>query len=147
VRAQGSYKLAAPPTDDNNAAMGITWIYEYSQTWFYVSPIGYKAYLSYFSISLALNISLTMLIITRLFQHRRNLQNVVGGSSELSGLYNSVITTIVESYAPYTVVSALNLGLLAVSSPFQSVFFPALSYSQVRVPSTFPPTRSGTRTL
>jgi hypothetical protein len=114
-----------------DTATGIAFIYELAQSVYRVPVVFFNIYLSYLSISLSLNVLLTIMIVARLLLHRRNIQNAIGDSAEFGGLYDSIITTIVESYAPYTVVSLINLALFVVDSPIQDYFGPALGHVQV----------------
>jgi hypothetical protein len=88
--------------------------------------------ISYYSISLSLNVLLTLMIIARLALHSRNIRNAIGASSGPGGLYTAIITMLVES-------SALNaIGILPViitdadgSNPGY-LFSPILGHLQVR---------------
>ena len=62
---------------------------------------------SYTSISLSLNLLLTLMIIVRLILHSRNLQRAIGTAGGATGLYATVVTMLIESYALYTVVLLL----------------------------------------
>jgi hypothetical protein len=103
-----------------------------AQTVYRVPIVFFNIYLSYLTISLSLNVVLTLMIVVRLLMHRRNIRTAIGDSAEFGGLYHSIITTIVESYAPYTIVSLINLALFVVDSPIQDFFGPALGHVQVR---------------
>jgi hypothetical protein len=82
--------------------MGIVYIYNVSGPgWDTAASIGFSA--SYYSISLGLNILLTLMIVIRLILHRRNLRRVLGASDRVGGLYTAVAAMIIESYAIYAV--------------------------------------------
>jgi hypothetical protein len=114
-----------------NTAMGIMSTYEAVRLVYSSADIYFDSYVSYFSISLSLNLLLTLMIVTRLILYRRNIRNAMGASGEFSRTYNSVITMIVESYAPYAVASLVNLALFLTNGPIGQVFNTVISYTQV----------------
>jgi len=89
--------------------------------------------LPYYSISLSLNILLTLMIATRLILHRRNIRNAVGSAAN-SGLYNTVVAILVESCALYAVASLLMIGTLGAESPVLVVFSAFIGPIQVIAP-------------
>jgi hypothetical protein len=119
--------------------MGIMRVREVAEPVYHATSGYFDSSLSYYSISLALNLLLTLMIIGRLALYRRNIENLMGASDEFNKLYSSITTMIVESYAPYTIVSLLNLGLFVADSPYQYVFLPVLGYSQVCTPGILSP--------
>lgn len=88
----------------------------------------------YFSISLSLNILITLMIAARLIRHSRNIRSAIGRTSD-NGLYNTVVTMLVESCVLYAVGSLLFLGPLGAKSPIQGIFAPSFGNVQVRVRS------------
>ena len=86
----------------------------------------------YYSISLALNVLLTLMIVTRLVLHGRNIRNAIGSSTNIGGLYKAVVTMVIESSALFTVNSLLFIGPWSASSWVADVFFPILAETQVR---------------
>lgn len=86
----------------------------------------------YYSISLSLNIILTILIATRLIRHSRNIRKAIGPGKG-SGLYNTVVTMLVESCVLYAVASLLFMGPLGAESEIQGIFAPIFVNIQVRV--------------
>ena len=100
---------------------------------------------AYYSISLSLNVLLTLMIVIRLIVHVRNIRKATGVSNSSSGLHTTtaaVATMLVESYAIY----AVTLLAYVVSSNFQAwvvaLFSPAIGTIQVRavfVPSPLLP--------
>ena len=100
---------------------------------------------AYYSISLSLNVLLTLMIVIRLIVHVRNIRKATGASNSSSGLHTTtaaVATMLVESYAIY----AVTLLAYVVSSNFQAwvvaLFSPAIGTIQVRavfVPSPLLP--------
>jgi len=89
--------------------------------------------LPYYSISISLNVLLTMMIVIRLVLHNRDVRSTLGSPGGISGLYKALITMLVESSALYTVNSLLVIGLWAAGSTVAEVFFPVLAEIQVRV--------------
>ena len=87
---------------------------------------------SYFSISLSLNILLTLMVVTRLVLHRRNFRNITGASQRVGGLYMAIITTLIESYALYAIAFMLYVVSWAVEHPIVYIFSQVLGNVQVR---------------
>ena len=71
---------------------------------------------AYFLICFSLNALLTLMIVTRLILHRRNIRKAMGASDKTSGLYTTIAVMLVESYAIY----AAALLSYIVSSTLQS---------------------------
>ena len=91
-----------------------------------------------FSIGFALNITLTLMIVTRLILHGRKVQNAFGASTEANRLYKTVATMLIESCALYLVIILLNFALRTAHNPAQFIFFQAMLEAQVRVISISP---------
>ena len=89
---------------------------------------GYPAFLT----SLFLNVLLTLMIIVRLVLHNRNIKKAMGTQSTTSGLYKTIVTMFVESFALYTVIFLLFIGTWGAKSYFVYTFFPILVETQVR---------------
>lgn len=89
---------------------------------------------SYYSISLALNILLTLLIITRLILLRRNIRRAMGASNRSGGLYTAVVTMLVESCALYVITLLLFSVPWAVGDWVREIFFGILPATQVIAP-------------
>ena len=119
-------------TSPYNVVMGMAYVYEVPRAednfilWENFST-------SYYSISLLLNITLTLMIVTRLILHRRNVRKAIGASESSSGLYTAIVTMLIELYALYAIAYLLFLVLWVVSSPVEDIFSSALSSAQVRV--------------
>ena len=60
--------------------------------------------------SLVLNGLLTLMIVVWLSLHIRNIRAAMGSSAEFSGLYNTIITMFLESFALNVVASLLVIG-------------------------------------
>jgi hypothetical protein len=116
-----------------NVAMGIVFIYQTSQPdssiW---NSVAINFGLPYFSISVALNILLTIMIVTRLVLHSRNIRAAVGAPPGISGLYKAIVTMLVESSALYAVNSLLFIGPWGAKSHAADIFLPILAETQVR---------------
>ena len=102
--------------------------------------------LSYYSISLSLNVLLTLMIIARLILHSRNIQNAMGYLNRANGLYKTVATMLVESCALYAISLLLFIVPYRVGDGAQLIFLPVLANCQVRAISHFshPPQSPGT---
>lgn len=133
--------------------MGIMSIYESMQPAYITDQdsIGTNITISYYSISISLNVILTLMIVIRLALHSRNIRNVTGATTGISGLYKAVVTTLVESSALYTVAFLLYIGPWIANSYLALVFSPVLGGIQVRadfcVPSILGRCRSITMTF
>jgi hypothetical protein len=117
--------------------VGILYTYQQVQPVYFAPSIYYASALSYYSISVSVNIILTVMIIARLVLCRRNIRKAMGDSGELRGPYSSIITMLVESYAPYTAACLVNLGLWVVSSPARTISNTLFVYLQVCVSLIF----------
>ena len=108
--------------------MGILFIY---QNTVLTSSIQWSA-VPYFSISLSLNVLLTLMIVIRLILHTRNTRTALGITG-IGGLCKAVIAMLIESCALYAVSSLLVIGPWSTENPVTNAFFPILSQIQVRV--------------
>jgi hypothetical protein len=72
--------------------------------------------ISYYPISMALNILLTLMIVIRLMLHSRYFLSAVGAPAGTGGLYKTTITLLIESSALYTLVSLSSIALFGVAS-------------------------------
>jgi hypothetical protein len=93
--------------------------------------------ISYYSISLSLNVLLTLMIIGRLALHSRNIRNAIGASSGPGGLYTAIITMLVESSALNAIGYLPSIITNAVDSNVGYIFSPVLGHIQVRSVFTF----------
>ena len=98
----------------------------------------------YISISVSLNVILTLMIVVRLVLHGRNIRAATGSAVGVSGLYKVVSTMLIESCALFAVSSLLVVGTLAAAGNYVHVgkivltgdylvntFFPILAETQV----------------
>ena len=84
------------------------------------------------SISVSLNVILTLMIVTRLVLHSRNIRTITGSRAVISRLYKTVATMLIESSALYSVNSLVLIGLWAARSGAAGIFLPVFSQTQVR---------------
>ena len=122
-------------TNALHTGTGIAYIYEKSTQpdW---SSISSNVIISYISISVSLNVLLTLMIIIRLVLHHRDIRHALGTS--VSGLYGAIITTLVESYALYAGTLLLYVIPLAANSIVSNIFVDALGGAQVSTVVVFP---------
>ena len=80
----------------------------------------------YWSISIALNVIVTLLIVGRLVYWRRKISFI-----QSSNLYTSIITMLVESAALYTIFALIFVISYALNSMVQNVLLPVLGHIQV----------------
>jgi len=116
-----------------NIAMGVVFIYQTSQPessiW---NNVAISFGLPYFSISVGLNVLLTIMIVTRLVLHSRNVRSAMGAPVGISGLYKAIVTMLIESSALYAVNSLLFIGPWGAGSHIADIFVPILAETQVR---------------
>ncbi|THH09621.1 hypothetical protein EW146_g8634 [Bondarzewia mesenterica] len=91
---------------------------------------------AYRTISLALNVILTLLIIGRLLCIRRSLRKIfpTSSSSSTARSYTSVVAMLIESASLETVTALVYIITVGVRSPLQNVFLPILGQVQVISP-------------
>ena len=116
-----------------NIAMGIVFIYQTSQPdsslW---NSVAINFGIPYFSLSVALNVLLTCMIVFRLVLHSRNIRDAMGVPGGLTGLYKAIVTMLIESSALYAVNSLLFIGPWGAGSHVADMFLPILAETQVR---------------
>ena len=88
---------------------------------------------AYFSIALALNVLLTLMIATRLVLHVRSIRNVVTALDRATGLYKAIIATLVESGVLYAISFLLLVGPWVSRSTVHFVTGQILQEIQVRI--------------
>ena len=101
----------------------------------------------FLSISVSLNVLLTLMIVIRLILHGRQIRTATWPAVGTSGLYKTVSTMLVESCALFAVSSLVVVAALAAyenswnevvyfpGGYVVDIFFPILAETQVR---TFP---------
>jgi hypothetical protein len=112
--------------------MGIWFIYQTSLPDSVSNSLGAGTGIPYFSISISLNILLTLLIVVRLILHSRNIRNALGAQAGAGGVYRAVVTMLIESSALYAVSSVLFIGPWGAGSWVADIFLPILAQNQVR---------------
>ena len=124
-----------PSANFTDTAVGIVFIYEYSQPDALVrnAVAIYDFGLPYQSISFSLNVILTLMIVIRLALHSKNIRNAMGTQAGASGLYNAIITMLIESFALYAVIALLYFVTWVVDDSSQFIFNPIIPEVQVRV--------------
>lgn len=88
--------------------------------------------LPYFSLSMTLNMLVTVIIIVRLLLARRQIQQVMG--SQHGKEYTGVAAMLVESAAPPALVSIVLIALYARNITAQVLFYPLLPQVQAIAP-------------
>lgn len=86
----------------------------------------------YFSISLLLNVFLTLMTVIRLLRHSRDIRDALGPLVKPNRLYKAIVTILVESSALYAVTLILFIGPWGAENGAQFIFFPILAQIQVR---------------
>lgn len=112
--------------------MGIVLIYQTSQPISIWNSLAANIGVPYFSLSVSLNVLLTLMIVIRLLLHNKRFQDAIGPSERAGGLYKAIITILVESSALYAVNSILFIGPWAVKNRVAGMFLPILAETQVR---------------
>ncbi|KAH7884134.1 hypothetical protein F5I97DRAFT_1898759 [Phlebopus sp. FC_14] len=110
-----------------SVAMGVMFLIQVSTTNPYVTN-GINFTLPYLSISLALNIILTIAIVLRLLSFRRHVVSALGPNYGTE--YTSVAAMIVESAALYSAVSITFLVLFGIGNAVSQVFIQSLNQFQ-----------------
>ena len=110
-------------------AMGTMFIYQNAQV---ITTAFEWSLLPYFSISLSLNIFLTLMIIVRLILHTRNTRTALGITG-IGGLCKAIIIMLTESCALFAVSSVLVIGLVGASDSATALSLAILAETQVRL--------------
>ena len=96
----------------------------------------------YFTISLSLNILLTLMILGRLVLYARDVKRAVGTTPGLSGIYKAVVVVLVESSSLYALSFLLFIGPWGAKSQVSGIFLPILAETQVRASFFHIPSRT-----
>ena len=125
--------MATLRANNIDVAMGILLIYQASRPdsgiW---NTLSVEFGLPYFSISIALNILLTLMIVIRLVLYGRNIHAAMGTPPGIGGLYKAVVAMLIESSALYAVNSLLFVGPWGAKNHAADIFLPILAQTQVR---------------
>jgi len=149
VRTPPFYKSAAMlRTNSVNVGTGIATLYFQYNSYIFITVPGLPKFgIPYLSISVSLNVLLTLMIVIRLVLHGRIIRNAAGSLAGISGLYKTISTMLIESCALFSVSSLFVVGALtavvygrtlnalAIGGFVVDIFFPILAEIQVR---TFP---------
>ena len=87
----------------------------------------------YLSVSVSLNVLLTLMIVIWLILHARNVHTTMWMNG-IGGLYKTIITMLIESCVIFTVSSVLVLVPMGIGNPAYHIFMPILCEAQVRTP-------------
>ncbi|KAH8109257.1 hypothetical protein DFH11DRAFT_1628312, partial [Phellopilus nigrolimitatus] len=116
-------------------AMGIMVLFQSSRPganlW---SKVSVNFGVPYFSLSMALNILVTLLIATRLLLYRRKLHRTLGPEQVAAVPYVTIAAMIVESSMLYAVFSLFFIGPYGANSQISHIFLPVLSQVQIIAP-------------
>ena len=93
--------------------------------------------LPHLSISVSLNVLLTLMIVIRLVRYSRNICVATGSPAGISGLYKVIATILIDSSALYAVTSLLLIGLWAAGSGVAEIFKPI--HAEIQVPAFLRP--------
>jgi hypothetical protein len=96
----------------------------------------------YFWIAISLNVLLTLLIITRLVVHERNIRSCMRTSVGGDRLYRTIVIILIESCGLYTVAFLLFIVSWCADSVIVRIFWPVLTEIQVCTVSCFPHLRN-----
>ena len=116
-------------------ATGIILIYQGSRPGdlIRISSVQHQFGIPYDSISFALGVILTFMIVGRLLILSRRIQKAMNAPVKVSRLYKAIVTTLIESYTLYSVAFLLFIGSWASGNPIVAVFFQVWVEVQVRV--------------
>jgi len=84
----------------------------------------------YWSLSIALNIILTSLIVSKILWMRRSVSQSLG--SQHSKQYTSIVAMLIESAAMYSIAGLVYIICYGINSSAQQIFITILGEAQVR---------------
>jgi len=119
-----------------SVAMGIATDYEAAQPQsFSRNPTAIVHFgISYFSITISLNVVLTLMIAARLFLHNRKIQKMATTSAQPGLTHMTVATMLIESCALYAAISLLYIIPFGSRAYVEYAFLPLLADVQVIAP-------------
>ena len=112
----------------DNIAMGIVFNLQNAVPDLSVTP---WSGIPYYTISLSLNILLTLMIVIRLILQARDTR-IALGMTGIGGLCTAIVTMLTESCVLYAVSSLLVIGPWGADNPITNAFLPILNQAQVR---------------
>ncbi|KAG2039752.1 hypothetical protein BDR03DRAFT_991702 [Suillus americanus] len=110
-------------------AVGIMFLLQVTSNSPYFSSTNINYTVPYLSLSLALNIIISIVIVLRLLTYRHRISKVLGSSYGTQ--YTSIAAMIVESAALYSAFSVAFLTLFLLNNPISAVFIQ--SFTQVQI--------------
>ncbi|KAG1784698.1 uncharacterized protein HD556DRAFT_1462771 [Suillus plorans] len=110
-------------------AMAIMWLLQVTASTSYFSLTDIDYTIPYLTLSLALNIIITIVIVLRLLTYRRRISKVLGSSYGTQ--YTSIAAMIVESAALYSTFSVAFLTLFGLNNAISETFLVSLTQVQV----------------
>jgi hypothetical protein len=113
-----------------SVVMGILRVYHMANPGFSNTAFG----LSHISISVSLNVLLTLMIVIQLLLCGRSTRIATGSPGGISGLYKAVATMLIESSALFTLSSLLVIGPFVAKNYAVEIFKPILTQTQVIAP-------------
>jgi len=134
-------------TNPINVGMGIVILYFQANKYGYTDliPVHPHFGIPYLSISVSLNVLLTLMIVIRLILHGRNVRAATGSTAGITGLCKTVATILIESCALFAGTSLVVVAALIRAADYSDenfysgsyvvdIFFPILAEIQVRAP-------------
>lgn len=121
-----------PPTNITDPGTGILFVYSNTQPHITSPADILKSNVPYISISIILNILLTLMIVVRLVLHIKNIRGAMSSLVRPDRLYKIIITILVESSSLNAIGFLSFIGSWAVRSPVQNAFIHGLAEIQVR---------------
>ncbi|KAG1751343.1 uncharacterized protein EDB91DRAFT_1104869 [Suillus paluster] len=112
-----------------SVGLGIMWILQVTTTSPYFSSTNINYTVPYLSVSLALNIIITIIIVLRLLTYRYRISRVLGSSYGTQ--YTSIAAMIIESAALYSAFSVAFLTLFLLNNPISETFIESLTQVQI----------------
>jgi hypothetical protein len=112
-----------------STVMGIMFLLQVTSNSPYFSSTNINYTVPYLSLSLALNIIITLVIVLRLLTYRHRISKVLG--SNYGTQYTSIAAMIVESAALYSAFSVVFLTLFLLNNPISATFLQ--SFTQVQI--------------
>ena len=85
--------------------------------------------LAYFTLSLSLNLILTLMIVYRIWSHKRTMRDM----SDRDSAYTSITTMFVESAVLYTIALIPLLTTFALGSGYSQIFLAVAPSVQVSI--------------
>jgi len=91
------------------------------------TPVYSQYGIPYLSISVSLNVLLTLMIVIRLILHDRSIRAATGSGAGIGGFYKAVSTMLIESCALFAVSSlVVVVALFRATSTTRDVYYPGI---------------------